>query len=171
MSVTTVLFPGVTGLGLNDTNVPPGTPLVADKVIGPEKPPILFVPRVTDMEVGAGHVAVAAAGVLKEKPELTDGITAVHIPRPCVAAKTVRSEERYLIISVRTLGKEVLGVHTVLAPFSKSVSHIPVSVAMIALLLSSGWNIPHLTGMFGRFPSQAVHDVPPFDDIHTLVTP
>ena len=86
---------------------------------------------------GAGQVATVAAGLSKENPPAA-GICAVHIPLPCVPAAMVRSEERYLIISVLTLGNVVLGTHTVEAPFNRSVSQTPVSVAMKALELSSG---------------------------------
>ena len=58
------------------------------------------------------------------------GIVAVHTPRPCVPAAMVRSLALYLIISVLTFGKVGLAFHTVLAPFNRSVSHTPVSVAI-----------------------------------------
>ena len=89
------------------------------------------------MEEGAGQVAVTAAGDVKLKPE---GVATVEVqrPRPCVAAATVRSDARYLIMSVLTVGKLGLGVHTVLAPFIRSVSHTPVSVAIKAISLTSG---------------------------------
>ena len=127
--ITLVLLPGVTGLVLKLTDVPEGTPAIADKVIGLLKPPAAVVPRFTDMVAGAGQFAVAGLGVVKEKP-VGNGTVAVQIPRPCVPAAIVRSDARYLIISVLTVGKEGLGVHTVLAPLILSVSHTPVSVAI-----------------------------------------
>ena len=63
---------------------------------------------------------------------------AVQIPRPCVPAAIVLSLARYLIISVLTVGKVVLAVHTVAAPLIKSVSQTPVSVAINALVSVSG---------------------------------
>ena len=91
------------------------------------------------MVAGAGQVAVAGVVLLKVNPVGTElGTVVVQNPRPCVAAAMVRSDVRYLIISVLTVGKVVLGVQIVLAPFSKSVSHTPVSVAIYAFVSVSG---------------------------------
>ena len=68
LSVTIVLPLGVTGLLLNVTLLPAGTPEITERVIGFAKPFIAFVLKVTDMVAGAMHVAVAAVVLLKVKP-------------------------------------------------------------------------------------------------------
>ncbi len=95
----------------------------------------------------------------------------VQIPLPCVAAAISLSEGRYLIISVLTFGNDAFAVHTVEAPFSKSVSQTPVAVAIYAFVSVSGWNKPQRTGISGKLPSQAVQVVPPSAETKTLVTP
>jgi hypothetical protein len=138
-NLTVTLLPGVTVLpGTKLTLVPAGAP-VALRVIGLENPPFETVVSVASIAAGAGHVAVTAAGLLKPKPE--GGATvALQIPRPCVPAAIVLSIARYLIISVLTLGKDGFAFQTVELPLSRLVSQTPVSVAMKAFPLSSGWN-------------------------------
>ena len=81
-------------------------------------------------------VPVVVAGLVTETG--WHGMVVVKIPRPCVAAAIVRSEGRYLIISVLTVGKVLLAFHTVLLPSMRDVSHTPVSVAIYARVLSPG---------------------------------
>ena len=65
-------------------------------------------------------------------------ILAVNIPRPCVAAASSPSEALYCNISVLVFGKVGSGFQTVDVPLSRLVCHTPVSVAMIAFVLSPG---------------------------------
>ena len=55
----------------------------------------------------------------------------------------------------------MLAFQTVELPFIRSVVNTPVSVAIIALVLSPGKNIQPLTGISGNVPSMAVQLVPP----------
>ena len=127
--VITEELPGTTGFVPKLIDVPAGTPAVADKVIGLVKPPPEIVGRVTFMVAGAGQAVVAGVVAPKLKPE-GGGMIALQTPRPWVPAAMVRSDARYLIISVRTLGKLGLATQTVELPLRRSVSHTPVSVAI-----------------------------------------
>ena len=68
LSVTTVLFPGITGVGVKLTVVPAGTPFVAVKLMGVLKPPLETVPNVTVARVAAAQVILVGPGAVKEKP-------------------------------------------------------------------------------------------------------
>ena len=157
--ITMVLLPGVTGLVVNETVVPTGFP-VAAKLTAPVNPPLDIVFNVILIFCGAGQAAVAPAGVLKLNPDGA-GMLADQTPRPYVAATSVRSDARYLSMLTRTLGKLGFASHTVLVPLSKSVSHTPVSVAIIAFVSVSGWKMAQRTGMLGKLPSHCVHVAPP----------
>ena len=61
-NVTTVLLPGVTGLTEKVTLVPAGTPAVAARLIGVEKPSTLVVCRVMAAEALPQATAVPAFG-------------------------------------------------------------------------------------------------------------
>ena len=63
-NVTTVLFPGITGLGEKLTVVPEGTPEVADKLIGVLKPPLDTVPSVTVAGFAEAQLILVGAGEL-----------------------------------------------------------------------------------------------------------
>lgn len=63
---------------------------------------------------------------------------AVNTPRPCVAAAKMPSLALYCNISVRTLGNPVSGLQLVDEPLISEVCQIPVSVAIMALVLSPG---------------------------------
>ncbi len=85
------------------------------------------------------HTVEDAAEIVDEAGvQLKSGKVVLNKPLPCVAATTVLSNGLYANISVLTDGKDVLLVQTVDVPFIKSVIQTPVSVAIIALLLSPG---------------------------------
>ena len=107
----------------------PLTPAGKPANVAPVAPVVLYVILVIAVliqtvcaSVPAAEVNVIVLGVA--------GMVEVHKPRPWVAAAMVRSLGRYLIMSVRTVGKVPLAVHTVLPPLSRVVSQTPVSVAI-----------------------------------------
>ena len=68
-----MLLPGVTGLTLKPTVVPPGFP-DAERFIGVEYPRLDVVPNVMAAEAGPAHETVVGAGLVKSKPGIPPSV-------------------------------------------------------------------------------------------------